>query len=94
MFSKTNYFVYCRIPDCPTEPEADNIPVTEPAIIPQEDLTGNPDSVKDFSHLPWAEPKGMQPALPVATGGGWRVSLYFFLLILWALVKRRTLSWC
>jgi hypothetical protein len=78
--------LFCRIPDCPTEPEAENAiaTVTEPAVIPQEDLTGNPDSVKDFSNLPWAEPKGMQPALPVATGGGWRVgcSIIFFTLLI------------
>jgi hypothetical protein len=80
----------CRVPDFPAEPDSESHPTTDPVTIPQEDMTGNPDSVKDFTHVPWPEPKtGPPPSFntfslttpPQSMGGGWRVSqLNFFIL--------------
>ncbi|XP_059471220.1 serine/threonine-protein phosphatase 1 regulatory subunit 10-like isoform X2 [Neocloeon triangulifer] len=71
------YFSPESIPDSPAEPNFENHETTDPKTIPLDDLTGNPDSVKDYSHLPWVESKQFAPSVPVviptsATGGGWR----------------------
>lgn len=45
------------IPDSGAEPDVENHPMTDPAIIPLDDVTGNPDSINDFRNTPWPEPK-------------------------------------
>lgn len=65
------YFHRDMIPDTPSEPDLENHPTTDPAIIPLNDVSGNPDSVNDFQSTPWPEPKTMQPpvvAVPPTVG--------------------------
>lgn len=38
--------------------------LTEPQIIPLDDLTGNKESEKDFTSVPWPEPKPQLPPQP------------------------------
>ncbi|KAJ8681053.1 hypothetical protein QAD02_016840 [Eretmocerus hayati] len=57
------YFNRNMIPDSASEPDEERHHVfMEPKIIPLDDLTGNKDSEKDFSHIPWPEPKPQLPA--------------------------------
>ena len=47
-----------RIPETPAEPDEDRHPIfVEPKIIPLDDLTDNESCLKDFSNVPWPEPK-------------------------------------
>lgn len=46
-----------RIPDTPAEPDLEIHATTDPTLIPLEDTTGSTDSVCDFTHEPWPEPK-------------------------------------
>uniref|UniRef100_A0A336LXZ9 CSON007863 protein n=1 Tax=Culicoides sonorensis TaxID=179676 RepID=A0A336LXZ9_CULSO len=46
------------LPNSPMEPDPENVPFTEPKIIPIDDLTGNPEAVNDFTHMLWPESKG------------------------------------
>jgi len=47
-----------RIPDSAAEPDEERHHVmTDPKIIPLDDLTGNKESEKDFTSVPWPEPK-------------------------------------
>lgn len=55
------YFNRNMLPDSATEPDAEHQPVTDPVIIPLDDVTGNPDSVNDYQNTPWPEPKGSPP---------------------------------
>ncbi|XP_065344831.1 serine/threonine-protein phosphatase 1 regulatory subunit 10-like isoform X2 [Cloeon dipterum] len=77
------YFSPESIPDSPAEALLEEFSPAEPRTIPLDDVTGNLDNVKDWSYLPWIEPKGFAPvatpavAPPVAGssgggGGGWR----------------------
>lgn len=57
-----------RIPDSPAEPDIESHPTTDPKIIPLEDITGNADSVSDFTNIPWPEPKpALIPSSPPPT---------------------------
>ncbi|XP_053697870.1 dentin sialophosphoprotein [Sabethes cyaneus] len=55
------YFNRHMIPDSPGEPDVEVYSVSTPAHIPLEDVTGNPDSVNDFTTMPWPEPKSTPP---------------------------------
>ncbi|XP_036139785.1 serine/threonine-protein phosphatase 1 regulatory subunit 10 isoform X2 [Monomorium pharaonis] len=56
------YFNRSMIPDSAAEPDEERHHVmTDPKIIPLDDLTGNKESEKDFTAAPWPEPK---PQLP------------------------------
>ncbi|XP_053675829.1 serine-rich adhesin for platelets [Anopheles nili] len=56
------YFNKHMIPDSPVEPEpADIYQTADPVHIPLEDVTGNPDSVNDFTSVPWPDPKSTPP---------------------------------
>ncbi|XP_015113907.1 serine/threonine-protein phosphatase 1 regulatory subunit 10 isoform X2 [Diachasma alloeum] len=52
------YFNRGMIPDSAAEPddERHHVPV-DPKVIPLDDLTGNKESEKDFTMVPWPEPK-------------------------------------
>ncbi|OXU20592.1 hypothetical protein TSAR_004381 [Trichomalopsis sarcophagae] len=57
------YFNRSMIPDSPAEPDEERHPIyMEPKIIPLDDLTGNKDSEKDFTGIPWPEPKPQLPS--------------------------------
>ncbi|XP_071449446.1 serine/threonine-protein phosphatase 1 regulatory subunit 10-like [Hetaerina americana] len=60
------YFHRDMIPDSPSEPDNEIHPTTDPAIIPLNDASGNPDSINDFQSTPWPEPKSLQP--PISAG--------------------------
>lgn len=47
--------------DSPHEPDPESYEHMEPQIMPQEDLTGNPDSVNNFKDVQWPAPKGELP---------------------------------
>uniref|UniRef100_A0A182QU02 TFIIS N-terminal domain-containing protein n=1 Tax=Anopheles farauti TaxID=69004 RepID=A0A182QU02_9DIPT len=56
------YFNKHMIPDSPVEPDpADTYQTADPVHIPLEDVTGNPDSVNDFTSVPWPDPKSTPP---------------------------------
>lgn len=55
------YFNRNMLPDSATEPDIEHQPVTDPVIIPLEDVTGNTDSINDYQNTPWPEPKGSPP---------------------------------
>jgi protein phosphatase 1 regulatory subunit 10 len=56
------YFSRSLVPDSAAEPDMETHPKTDPAVIPLDDVTGNPDAVNDFTNMAWPEPKGMAPA--------------------------------
>lgn len=58
-----------RIPDSAAEPDEERHHVmTDPKIIPLDDLTGNKESEKDFTSVPWPEPKPqLTPQPPTVT---------------------------
>nr|XP_012148740.1 PREDICTED: serine/threonine-protein phosphatase 1 regulatory subunit 10 isoform X2 [Megachile rotundata]XP_012148741.1 PREDICTED: serine/threonine-protein phosphatase 1 regulatory subunit 10 isoform X2 [Megachile rotundata]XP_012148742.1 PREDICTED: serine/threonine-protein phosphatase 1 regulatory subunit 10 isoform X2 [Megachile rotundata]XP_012148743.1 PREDICTED: serine/threonine-protein phosphatase 1 regulatory subunit 10 isoform X2 [Megachile rotundata]XP_012148744.1 PREDICTED: serine/th len=60
------YFNRSMIPDSAAEPDEERHHVySEPKIIPLDDLTGNKESEKDFTSMPWPEPKPqLQPQTP------------------------------
>ncbi|XP_076247567.1 phosphatase 1 nuclear targeting subunit isoform X2 [Calliopsis andreniformis] len=60
------YFNRSMIPDSAAEPDEERHHVyTDPKIIPLDDLTGNKESEKDFTSMPWPEPKPqLQPQTP------------------------------
>ncbi|XP_012257047.2 serine/threonine-protein phosphatase 1 regulatory subunit 10 isoform X1 [Athalia rosae] len=51
------YFNRSMIPDSAAEPDEERHPMTDPKVIPLEDLTGNKESEKDFTSMAWPEPK-------------------------------------
>lgn len=55
--SNSDHFLNNRIPDSAAEPDEERHVVTESKIIPLDDLTGNKESEKDFTSVPWPEPK-------------------------------------
>ncbi|XP_050076606.1 serine/threonine-protein phosphatase 1 regulatory subunit 10 [Anopheles maculipalpis] len=56
------YFNKHMIPDSPSEPDpADMYQTADPVHIPLEDVTGNPDSVNDFTSVPWPDPRSTPP---------------------------------
>lgn len=56
------YFNRSMIPDSAAEPDEERHHVmTDPKIIPLDDLTGNKESEKDFTAVPWPEPKPQPP---------------------------------
>lgn len=55
------YFNRHMIPDSPAEPDVEVYSISEPTHIPMDDVTGNPDSVNDFTSMPWPEPKSTPP---------------------------------
>ncbi|KAL9707392.1 hypothetical protein quinque_010910 [Culex quinquefasciatus] len=55
------YFNRHMIPDSPAEPDVEVYSISEPIHIPMDDVTGNPDSVNDFTSMPWPEPKSTPP---------------------------------
>ncbi|XP_063973186.1 serine/threonine-protein phosphatase 1 regulatory subunit 10 isoform X2 [Diachasmimorpha longicaudata] len=62
------YFNRGMIPDSAAEPDEERHHVlVDPKIIPLDDLTGNKESEKDFTMVPWPEPKPslISPAPPV-----------------------------
>jgi protein phosphatase 1 regulatory subunit 10 len=44
--------------DSPHEPDTELYDFIEPAIIPLDDLTGNPDAINNFKDIAWPAPKG------------------------------------
>lgn len=54
---KTIYFSVGMIPDSPAEPEFEHYVPSEPVSIPIDDVTGNPDTVNDFTGMAWPEAK-------------------------------------
>ena len=48
--------------ESPKEPDHESYEHVEAQIIPQEDVTGNPDSVTNFTDIPWPTPKGELPS--------------------------------
>ncbi|XP_029170568.1 serine/threonine-protein phosphatase 1 regulatory subunit 10 isoform X2 [Nylanderia fulva] len=63
------YFNRSMIPDSAAEPDEERHHVmTDPKIIPLDDLTGNKESEKDFTSVPWPEPKPqLTPQPPTVT---------------------------
>ncbi|XP_015604063.1 serine/threonine-protein phosphatase 1 regulatory subunit 10 isoform X2 [Cephus cinctus] len=63
------YFNRSMIPDSAAEPDEERHPViTDPKVIPLDDLTGNKESEKDFTAMTWPEPKPqLAPAAPPMT---------------------------
>lgn len=57
------YFHTSKIPDSPAEADHEIHPVSEPAVIPLEDVTGASESVNNFQNTPWPEPKATPPAI-------------------------------
>ncbi|XP_071633343.1 uncharacterized protein Pnuts [Temnothorax longispinosus] len=56
------YFNRSMIPDSAAEPDEERHHVmTDPKIIPLDDLTGNKESEKDFTAVAWPEPKPQPP---------------------------------
>lgn len=55
------YFNRHMIPDSPAEPDVEVYSISEPVHIPMDDVTGNPDSINDFTSMPWPEPKSTPP---------------------------------
>ncbi|XP_055386727.1 serine/threonine-protein phosphatase 1 regulatory subunit 10 [Condylostylus longicornis] len=60
---KALYFSHAMIPDSPSEPDMEQCTITEPKIIPLDDITGSnsADSVNDFVSYGYPEPKGTPP---------------------------------
>ena len=50
------------INDSPHEPDLENYDHVEPQIIPLNDVTGNPDSVNNYTDINWPAPKGDLPS--------------------------------
>lgn len=50
------------INDSPHEPDPESYEHEEPQIVPQEDVTGNPDSINIYTDIQWPAPKGDLPA--------------------------------
>lgn len=50
------------INDSPHEPDPESYEHEEPQIVPQEDVTGNPDSINIFTDIQWPAPKGDLPS--------------------------------
>lgn len=50
------------INDSPHEPDPESYEHVEPQIVPLEDVTGNPDSVTNFTDIQWPAPKGDLPS--------------------------------
>ncbi|KOX77965.1 Serine/threonine-protein phosphatase 1 regulatory subunit 10 [Melipona quadrifasciata] len=63
------YFNRSMIPDSAAEPDEERHHVySEPKTIPLDDLTGNKESEKDFTSMPWPEPKPqLQPQTPAVS---------------------------
>lgn len=59
---KALYFNRVMIPDSPAEPDMEHYKITDPQIIPFEDIMDNADTVNNFTILPWPEPKGSPPS--------------------------------
>lgn len=55
------YYHRMMVPESPAEPDPEMYSICDPAIIPLEDVTGNPDTINDFQNTPWPEPKGQAP---------------------------------
>jgi protein phosphatase 1 regulatory subunit 10 len=49
------------INDSPHEPDPESYEHVEPQIIPLDDVTGNPDSVNNYTDVQWPAPKGDLP---------------------------------
>lgn len=47
--------------DSPKEPDPESYEHIEPQIIPLDDVTGNPDSVTNYTDIQWPAPKGELP---------------------------------
>lgn len=58
------------INDSPHEPDPESFEHLEPRIVPLEDVTGNPDSVNDFTAIQWPAPKGELPLSMVSNPFG------------------------
>lgn len=63
------YFNRSMLPDSAAEPDPETHQMTDPVIIPLDDVTGNPDSINDFQGTPWPEPKGSPPHPGPMPGG-------------------------
>ncbi|XP_011154465.1 serine/threonine-protein phosphatase 1 regulatory subunit 10 [Harpegnathos saltator] len=63
------YFNRSMIPDSAAEPDEErHHVVSDPKVIPLDDLTGNKESEKDFTSVPWPEPKPqLTPQPPAVT---------------------------
>lgn len=57
----TIYFNKAMIPDSPHEPDVIALQNVEPRTIPLFDITGNSDSIHDYTNMPWPEAKGSPP---------------------------------
>lgn len=57
----TVYFNRIMIPDSPAEPDVEQYKITDPQIIPFDDVTGNLDTTNNFTNMPWPESKGSPP---------------------------------
>ncbi|XP_052869079.1 serine-rich adhesin for platelets [Anopheles cruzii] len=56
------YFNKSMIPDSPFEADPiDTYQTADPVHIPLEDVTGNPDSVNDFTSMPWPDARSTPP---------------------------------
>ncbi|XP_058062172.1 serine-rich adhesin for platelets [Anopheles bellator] len=56
------YFNKSMIPDSPFEADpVDTYQTADPVHIPLEDVTGNPDSVNDFTSMPWPDARSTPP---------------------------------
>ncbi|XP_014610614.1 PREDICTED: serine/threonine-protein phosphatase 1 regulatory subunit 10 [Polistes canadensis] len=59
------YFNRSMIPDSAAEPDEERHHIiTDPKVIPLDDLTGNKESEKDFTNITWPEPKPQLPVQP------------------------------
>ncbi|XP_031629016.1 serine/threonine-protein phosphatase 1 regulatory subunit 10 [Contarinia nasturtii] len=58
---KTIYFNRAMIPDNPVEPDVVTFQNVEAPTIPLFDITGNTDTIHDYTNMPWPEPKGSPP---------------------------------
>lgn len=58
---KALYFNRLMIPDSPAEHDVEQYKITDPQIIPFDDVTGSLDTTNNFTNMPWPEPKGSPP---------------------------------
>lgn len=65
---KVLYFSRHMVPDSPAEPDMEYYQITDPQIIPLDDITRNPEAVNDLTNMAWPDPKGSPPHIPAGLG--------------------------
>lgn len=65
---KVLYFSRHMVPDSPSEPDMEYYQITDPQIIPLDDITRNPDAVNDLTNMAWPDPKVSPQHIPGGLG--------------------------